>query len=219
MIVKSLRFFILSTVILCQDILDHRNQIDQNLKNKLNPYYIGNECYENSNFPPELCDKRLSGFCSPHIPSCAVWQSGMFLLPSVASKSIASNCTDFQTGNFIHGKWITVRCPITWFEPEQLRLLSPTFISNILYLLNIKFHIFVILLILVILSYLMLSYLYQVQAREFKNESRDVWRQHNSSNLSTISILPTRIWEYGWALLPWRCNIQAQPYSWPTDCR
>jgi len=98
------------------------------MKAEMNPYYSGTKCYENSIFPPEHCDFRLSGFCSTHFLSCAMWESCKFLVPpSTTSTSElyetvrASKCSNYYSGKFEYGKWVSDDCPVTWFTPEELR--------------------------------------------------------------------------------------------------
>ena len=97
------------------------------MKAEMNPFYSGTKCYENSIFPPEHCDFRLSGFCSTHFLSCAMWESGKFLFPSTTSTSElyetarASKCSNYYSGKFEYGKWVSDDCPVNWFQPEELR--------------------------------------------------------------------------------------------------
>jgi len=97
-------------------------KILENVKNLLNPHYIGIECYEQSIFPPDKCSHPLYGFCSPYVPSCSMWRRGMFATSVVkAAESTPRNCSSFWSGKFESGIWDSPGCPITWFTPEELR--------------------------------------------------------------------------------------------------
>lgn len=100
------------------------SKIIENVKNLLNPHYIGSECYEHSYFPPEKCDLKLYGFCSPYIPSCAMWKSGLFVHdPKKPAESAMTprKCSSYWQGQFESGVWTSPDCPVTWFTPEELR--------------------------------------------------------------------------------------------------